>query len=791
MRVSVFVFSIMVVSLMTVFASSGVLSANLLRNGDFSGSVAANGCPADWQCGSGMAVSTHKDSAGDYVKMTAKDPTTSYAQQSVPAEKLAGKHALFQADVKFSDCKQGPEGYMQARMLVQYTTPDGKSSEFYRFFQGDSDWQPVTIVCNLPVDTAAVTAMLGFHTCTGTLCVRNARLFVVDAPTKTTLSPGVEETLLGPVRTLKVDDGEWTCLPDSNVAETVPEFTDSEQKRGFVLSQRPDSMVAPVGAKPRRTDILGDKPVKASLCPCETRSAVMAVYPLDDLRSVSINFGDLKGEKGAVIPGKNLRADVLENMTYRANWFRQYTTMPKLIKRFKTIDLPEHTTSQFWIYASAPANAKPGVYKGRAKITSEGKVIGEIPIQIRVYPFKLKPTPVHWSFYYYYQPDSGLLDELKYMRNLGMNSAIYSPPASSVFARLKYENGTPLFDFSEDDAFMSAYKKTGYTAPVVYYPRLLLMRLADLTGTAKGFERMSFYGADVPMLKNESDYSTEAREAYKTTIKMIADHAKSAGWPQIILYLTDEPGLGSWTEWETKLSYGLAKEAAPQLKTYCTMYHPEMLEKYGKLIDYTSSQGELSSAPRKLNSDLRAVCSKTGTRLWASCWPGLWWHNYWYGRAYSGLVAERSGFEGMNVWYFAKVGKPTGKEDPYWSLRQGMDNSIANGGLGLYQMNENGEMENYPITEGIREGILDARYVATLEAALADAKKRGKDVRAYEKSLADILNSLPTLPISPESYFKDSPGMRDAGDWTVAKNEVARMKIAEMIVALTKRLNRE
>ncbi|MCH7511231.1 MAG: hypothetical protein IIB19_02580, partial [Chloroflexi bacterium] len=50
---------------------------------------------------------------------------------------------------------------------------------------------------------------------------------------------------------------------------------------------------------------------------------------------------------------RNLRADHVETMFYRANEYRQYVEMPRAIVRFDTLDLPADHGSQFWIYCTA------------------------------------------------------------------------------------------------------------------------------------------------------------------------------------------------------------------------------------------------------------------------------------------------------------------------------------------------------------------------------------------------------------------------------------------------------
>ena len=633
--------------------------ANWVTNGDLTDGTAAAGQgrrPAGWLCSEALVAATMTEAdGGGYLQIRADAPPAggAYVTQTIPYDRRGGKISGFEfsCDVKFKDCTEGPKGYMTARALLLYSTADGVLHDrLSRKFIGSSDWRGVSIPCTLPADTTKIQVLLGFHTSMGTLSVRRVRLIQVDSPRPApdrvpgvvikALAPGMVETDYGVARTLKVGEelwfelpgvdpaAEWYNLPDADgVFDRAfvrgSDWTDAEKARGFVVYQHPATMIAPSRHIPRRGQVLdGDRPVAMSLCAGETRSAVAIVHPLRDLPSVGIRFGELTGAAGAVIQPENLRADRVETMVYRANTYRQYVRMPRAIVRFDAMDLPAGNPSQFWIYCTAPDDARPGVYEGTASILSQGRDIGQIPLRVEVYPFKLAPVPAQWSMYFYYPPNEELLRELKYMQSLGMNSVIYSPPAQSMFDRLSIDGEEVSFDFAPDDIFMAAYKKAGYTRPVIYYPRLLLLRLVELTcPPGKQLPRAAFHTTTVPLISSEAEYPPAARRAYKRAIRLIADHAKRANWPEMILYLTDEPFETIWREFETGVSYKLAKEVCPQIKTYCTVYGTPLIEKYGRHIDYISCRGLQRAAPRPQNAEFLAACAKTGSRPWASCWP--------------------------------------------------------------------------------------------------------------------------------------------------------------------------
>jgi hypothetical protein len=793
---------------------------NWVTNGDFSAGAAAVGpnlVPTGWGFGWGgsdaiVAKAMTGADGGGYVRIRVEQPPVGgvYLTQTIPFDQArAGNGGFeFSCEVKYDNCTQGDKGYMTARVLLLYTTSDRVVQDHLaRKFVGSSDWRSVYIPCKLPADTTQIRILLGFHTSQGTLSVRNVKLVQVDSPRQEpgrvegvvikNIAPGIVETDYGVAKTLKVGAELWHKLTNGDPAAQwyklpnpdgefdpafvdPPDWTAGEQARGFVVYQHTEAMIAPVGHTPSRDQILeGNRPIKLALTPGETRSAVAVVYPLSDLPEVSIRCGDLASTSGDTITAGNLRVDHVQTMFYRANTYRQYVEMPRAIVRFDALDLPADQGTQFWIYCTAPDDAQPGIYEGEATILSQGRRMGRIPLRVEVYPFKLAPALAHWSMYYYYEPDEELPIDLAYMKSVGMNSVICSPPPGSMAKRLSVVDGQVRFDFTPDDRFMAAYKAAGYKRPVIYYPRLLLLMLVELTSPpGKTWPQTAFHSSRVPLISSEAEYPPAAREAYKQAIRLIVDHAREADWPEMILYLTDEPFEMIWREFETAVSYKLAKQVAPEIKTYCTVYPTPLIEKYGQYIDYISSRGLQRTAPSAENADFLEACKKTGSRPWASSWPPLWWHNYWYARAYAGFVNVRSGFEGNNIWFFQKVSKGLG--NPFKSLHPGG----SAGGLEILRRTKTGEHENPTIMEGIREGILDARYIATLKAAINKAKQAGRDVAAHEKELDEMIESAPTLRAGTHGDCWDRPGLADAGDWSVAANEQLRQRIARMIIAL-------
>ncbi len=791
-----------------LFAPVSAASKNLLVNGGFSGELGANGCAKGWKSSGPVTLSLLSGNQGEeiderrgyfpglgrYVQVMVKEPSLAYVYQDVNPSRLAGKYLLLECMVKITEFKAGTGSDTHARASVELGRTNGERSRFERKFTATGEWEIVRIVTQAPSDLGAVRIWFGFDGASGKLKVRDVGLHVVEKPVEIEVEPGVKEIDYGNgFRQMTVDGKTWYDRSETDTPLSVDtKFTEREKSRGFVVFQRGGASVLPAINKPIRKEIIRESDaVSLSVCADELRGIPVAIYPLREMKNARFEIGSLESKRGDVLPAGVLYADYFETGFYRTSWYAEYARMARVLHRFDTIDIPPGNGAQFRIYCQPPADAKPGVYTGKVVVKDDSGASLPINLKVTVRPFKLDPMPLHWSMYYYYDPDDALSDQLAMMKELGMTSVIYSPPRTSMEARLSLVDGKVKFDFGPDDEFMKAYKAAGYEMPVLYYPRLVLLRLVQLHGLDKQFKQEWFLSGWNPVIPKAEDYPPQVLESYKQFLRMVVQRAKEANWPETILYLTDEPDpVYDYTVAEAIASYKASKEVSPETSTFCTMYFPQSMPTVGKYLDFISCQGLLSVYGMPRNKQLLDACKQSGSELWASEWPGLFRNNYWYNRAFAGLVCAKSGFQGMNIWYWVNSGKRKASKDPIhisvgpvtidWSLTK-KGNDIGGCGLSLYGQNARGGLDNSVQMEGLRDGILDYRYIATLKNAIARAKAKNWNVSKYDKELARIIDSAPTLKL--ESIYKcDRPGLTDAGGWTVDRNNELIERLARAIV---------
>lgn len=67
--------------------------------------------------------------------------------------------------------------------------------------------------------------------------------------------------------------------------------------------------------------------------------------------------------------------------------------------------IPAHEARQFWITVHVPPGSKPGIWKGRLRLTGEdAEVCAELPVELEVLDLDLRPVEGYYSIYYPSQP---------------------------------------------------------------------------------------------------------------------------------------------------------------------------------------------------------------------------------------------------------------------------------------------------------------------------------------------------------------------------------------------------
>ncbi|MBE3099732.1 MAG: hypothetical protein IMZ44_21665 [Planctomycetes bacterium] len=447
----------------------------------------------------------------------------------------------------------------------------------------------------------------------------------------------------------------------------------------YLASQELD--VRPLGGKPSAA-------ARLFAAPGEYEPVSFALRPQERLAGVFIAAGDLKGD-GGTIPAAAITVRSVEGFHGKGQ--------DMLMDLGRPWDMPAWSKERFWVTVRVPETAKAGAYRGAVTVTSEGKPVARLDVELEVLPIKLEEPPFALGYNYSNPKDPArLARELADMREHGM----------TVVGPL-YDFHLPINDddTSELGAFIEAYKKAGFRQPL-YFATPMNLTLTCLTG----------YGS-LDAKRFQQKYIQVMRKMWAETQKH--------GVP-VLFSIGDEftnKGVKG-VEFAGKLAR-LTYEELPEIATTSDMNgYKEVMAMAPFLNVATFNNGwdgidHHNEGRRLINKDfIQQVQTQAGAIPW-------------FVNANSGRFPF-----GLFFWKMARYGV-RGKVEWYYCLGNNEKGS---------EVRIEGE-KIYPTLdyERSREGIDDLRYVCKLEKVIARAKAAGKaaaQVQAAEALLAKIADAI-------------------------------------------------
>ncbi|MDP7637442.1 MAG: hypothetical protein QF577_07830, partial [Phycisphaerae bacterium] len=339
--------------------------------------------------------------------------------------------------------------------------------------------------------------------------------------------------------------------------------------------------------------------------------------------------GDLKGKDGAAIPVKNVDIRVIE-LWKRQISSRQHMFMERFLEKQTAVDIPRHTTRRFWLTVHVPENAEGGTYHGKILVAAVGKPLKTLNLELEVLPLRLQQA--QGMGYFMYLPAWGLPKELQtqeYLRKIfvdmkehGMTTAtLYLFPYGTVNGKYQFTFEAPghygQFAFGPT---MDALRDTGLLAPGI--PAIWIC--ADMIGP--------------------DDW------------KKVFDEGKKRNWPELVLYLQDEPGDAERNANARRLMKLVAdfKKRFPEYKNVrtTTAIGSKGIEALGHLYDiWIAGAGFDEKIIRK--------AKQMGKLLWSyDC--GMGQVDAETSRYYFGLWCWKTGIKGCSFWAYSDWANPAG-----------------------------------------------------------------------------------------------------------------------------------
>lgn len=407
--------------------------------------------------------------------------------------------------------------------------------------------------------------------------------------------------------------------------------------------------------------------------PGEYEPVAVAMTTLREVKGVQVIVGDLSGPAGS-IPASAIEVRKVSYGKYRvgSSWSKEWQTMPKMLERFERVDVPAQSTQEFWLTIHVPADAAPGTYRGPISIEGEGGS-WRTTLTLEVFPFTLERNERPVGMYWHDERVSGeLLDrQIRDMLAHGVTAV-----TMNLAPEFKNVDGRLVLDTTELTAFLRHLRELGIEGPIPYNP--------GIEGKVK---------RAVPDLPFE--------EAYVEAVRQLQEVSDRPDTPQLLFYPVDEIGNDEARGASANRQCQLIGRV-PGAVSYITVNNYEAGEKWGDPFDiwcgnieYTVEQEQrllargkryMRYGPAYLN-DARKARTCAGFGFYRRPAEAMY---YWHYQAYNG--DPFNDFDGTARDWCAAYPGPDGELIPTLDW------------------------------EGIREGIDDMRYIATVKKLAARAQ---------------------------------------------------------------------
>jgi hypothetical protein len=479
----------------------------------------------------------------------------------------------------------------------------------------------------------------------------------------------------------------------------MPPVSAADKDRGFVPFV-PNWMrnIYPVSV-PRPAEI--GKPAACFACRGEYEPLTVAVRALRDLKDLSCVVSDLQGP--GTIPAAAMDVRVVRCWPQRlgSSWSTEWRVMPELLEHKSRVDVPADTAGEFWLTLRVPDDAAPGRYRGVVTLRAGNAGNAQIPLEVEILPFRLQKNDRPVGMYWYEKKVIGTPLRDKQVRDM-VAHGMTTLTMGQLFPEIKNVNGRLVLDTTPLLSFLQDLKRLGIDGPIPYHNSAL----------ATGIQR-AFPG------KTPAEYDA----LYVEAIRRFEAVSSRADTPKLLYYPVDEIGgddkRGKKAHDECAL---IAK--VPGATSYITVNNYKGGEKWGDTfaiwcgnIAYKVEQENPLLARKKRYMRYGSAYLNDPRKARNSCGFGFY----------------RRPAEAMFYWHYqATIG------DPYNDFDGGTRDWCA-----VYPGPDN---ELIPTTdwEGLREGVDDLRYIATLRQAADQAAGKPETRKAAARAravLADILQA--------------------------------------------------
>lgn len=514
-----------------------------------------------------------------------------------------------------------------------------------------------------------------------------------------------------------------TVTLDQPTKETAAGLAAADRKRGYALFARDTGEVVLPGSAPRAGEAIASWSGFAA--PGQYVSFRVSLYPLQDVGSVAATLSGLAGPGGARIPVAPGDVGVVRYMERPLSTTEyRYTVAPVAVQPRNPMPVPAGVTTSWVVRLAVPAGAAPGLYRGALRLAPASGQPTQLPVTLRVVPIRLGPTPIPAGFYHL---DNVFWYHAFWIKSFGTDPWLREQAVVSERRRLALlrEYGVSSLAFCDDGRtdlrvhadgavdsvgdqsfvqWMDLYRDAGM-GPMPWY---------GFSGLGVDYLDRGVYGAKLPQFSPAWD------RAYRAIIDWAKATEKARGWPELIMYLSDELSNEKAAGAEKGRQLVQRTKDIPGIRTVAS------LNGSWEKVMLPGLKLAMPNHAFPITRETLAEIAAAGCELWL--------YNIGDSRVTWGLYPWRVGARGRFQW---ATGEYTAPWNPF----------DADSGYCMTRTTLDAPLPTLELI-ALREGIDDLRYLVATETAIAAARRSGRPraiarADAAQRELDRIRASLP------------------------------------------------
>ena len=490
----------------------------------------------------------------------------------------------------------------------------------------------------------------------------------------------------------------------------------------------------------------------------EYEPVTFSVKAIDPLEVSAVKIGDFVNNHGDVIGKENV--DVRSVRYFKIKYGKKHLFKPKLLEKRWPLKLIKDQTQRFWLTVRVPDKAAPGLYVSHIKVSVKGRPAREIPVMLKVLPFKLAKSRIDYGTFFLgdplTHPESSKWVYPKNLKKIFINYREHGLNTIFMFEMnpvLTWNHGQIKIDASETEMIMDAYQAAGLNGPVVG------IDLRNIIRWCIGLDKKK-YSVFSPSRSEGFQAGKRSINALRSIVKQILEIAAKKKWPEV--YFAPGEELRSSNTRMSFLYWSQFLVDIPGVKIALisdgTLLGLDRCRQYDEWIDMRLP---LNLTPKaiedaKKSSDLNWLYNQGWTRM-------IW--------GYHLLKTEVTGYlQWADQWH---------RTDPYGELTS---RSMS---WGYTYPAPDGPIPTLK-SERSREGIDDVRYVRTLEALIAKASSSSDSAVRYK---ADHARKTIKFILDQIGYGRNILGLHSS-QTDPHDLDVLRWRVAMDIMKLREALNK-